>query len=204
MNTSDATQTARPQWEHDQPPRWLRYSRLAQALQLPRDWLLFYLLVILDHQTARLGSRRRPPEKRGFVAPHRALVLGSGLSPRTVHRGLAELAQTKLLKRYAPGRGRDKRGGRWSEFEVDRDTIKALYFYVAPHLTREEGGLSGGTIGTWPGDGLLIYGVPKHGELVFSLERMSAAASLAHEQSGIDLSEIRRICGIPEDSNRSP
>jgi len=121
-----------------------------------------------------------------------------------VQRGLRELAHTNLLARYEPGCGRDKRGGRWSEFEVDGDTIKALYFYVAPHLKREEGGLAGGSMSTWPGQGLLIYGVPGHGELVFSLERMSAAVGLAHEQTGIELSEIRRICGIGAEATPSP
>lgn len=139
------------QQQLDVLPRWLRWSGLPQVLG-PTAWALYQALVITDHQTMGLPSRRHW-DGRGFEATHDELVAVTGYDRRTVRRHLARLVERGPLSRYQEGRG-----GRASWFEINGDLLRQLYRYVGPILRPEHQGLRGCDLHASAEGGYVIYG----------------------------------------------
>lgn len=180
-------------------PRWLEYSGLPQALGATR-WAVFRGLVVLDHQTLGMKGRRRGGGQKSFMVPRRDLVELTALSVSSVQRALMALQDTKLLVRYRAGQGRQKgAGGRWSEFQINTDTLVALYRYVGPRLRPMQGGIEDVDRKELPAGGIQIYGRQDFGAVHVPWEALSAAQTskaISEEAEPIEVARVAEICGI--------
>lgn len=180
-------------------PRWLEYSGLPQALGAT-VWAVFRALVVLDHQTLGMKGRRRGKGRKGFTVPHEDVIAMTGLSLSSLQRALVRLQQTSLLARYRAGRGRlQGAGGRWSEFQINTDTLVALYRYVAPRLPPMHGGIQDVDRKELPAGGIQIYGREEFGAVHIPWEKLSAAQTskaIEEEAEAIEIERVAEICEI--------
>jgi len=180
-------------------PRWLEYSGLPQALGATK-WAVFRALVVLDHQTLGMEGRRRGKARRSFAVPHRDLVAITGLKERCIRETLGYLAGTALLARYKAGLGRQKgAGGRWSEFEMNVETLVALYRYVGPRLRPIQGGTADVQRKDLPSAGIQIYGREQFGAVHVPWEKLSAAETskaIGEEPEPIEIFRVAEMCGL--------
>ena len=179
-------------------PRWLEYSGLPQALGATR-WAVFRALVVLDHQTLGMEGRRRGKQRWAFAVPQRDLIAMTGLTDRTIRRAMQLVAASKLLRRYRPGRGREKSaGGQWGEYEIDTDTLVSLYRYVGPRLAPLHGGTQGVARNQLP-DEIQIYGREElHGVCVDwkDLSMGQDSKRIGEEPEVLDAHRVAEICGF--------
>lgn len=179
-------------------PRWLEYSGVPQALGGTR-WAIFHAVIVLDHQTMPIKSRRRGRGGKAFVAPHRDIIATTGRSEAAVKRALGYIQGTKLIEYYKPGQGRQKgMGGRWSQIQVNTGTLVQLYRYVGPRIRPMHGGMAGIERSKLPDRGMRIYG---YGAMAVELkwEDLSTIQTWARadqEAEEIDLERIAEICGL--------
>lgn len=182
-------------WPCEDGPRWLYFSGLPQLMKPWSSWAAWRAIVMFDHQTMALRHYRRGPKKQGFALPHSSLTAATGLSASGVRAALTRLAHTNLLA-YKPGLGRDRKGGRWSEFYVDRQVVRAIYKLVAPAISTLHGGVEGAKLIDLPKDGMLIYGRRRIEEIIVSYEELAGLANESRMDYEVDRDHLVSICGL--------
>ncbi len=195
--TDAKTRGEKAKWMFDTCPRWLSYSGLPQALRATR-WVVFRQLVVIDHQTLRLPTRRSGPEGRTFAAPQADLIAATGLGERAVRDALKFLRQTELIIYYKPGAGHGSRGGYWSRFRINTKTLEHLYRYVAPLIRPIHGGLAGADRAKLPEAGIQLYGHQDKLPVVLPWPTVYALLAKAEAGGEPDQQEVARICGLLE------
>jgi len=140
-------------------PRWLRWSGLPQVLG-PTAWAIYQALVMTDHQTMGLPSRRHY-DGLAFEVTQGELEQVTGFCERTVRRQVGDLFARGLLEAY-----RESRAGKPGWVQIDREILRHLYRYVGPILRPEHQGLRGYDLHRNAEGGYLIYGFPTRHPLV--------------------------------------
>lgn len=156
-----------PQRQWDAMPRWLRWSGLAQVLG-PTAWAIYTALVMTDHQTMHMPSRRHY-DGGAFELRQEALERLTGLGNRSITRHVETLMIRGVLARYRPGRAAQA-----SWYAVDRELLTALYRYAGPILPPEYQGIRGIALRDNLEGGVIIYGYHEQMPLTIAWESLWA------------------------------
>ena len=145
--------------QFDAMPRWLRWSGLAPVMG-PTAWAIYQAVVMRDHQTMRLKQFRHYDGLACEITQN-DLARTTGLSTRSVRRHCVGLLRDGYLTRYREGRSAVP-----SWFEINRDLLVQLFYYVGPILPARYGGLRDVVIHKVPEGGLVIYGEERYHPLI--------------------------------------
>lgn len=181
-----------PARQFDAMPRWLRWSGLSQVIG-PTAWAIYQALVMVDHQTMGLPSRRHGREGMAFEVRQEALERGTGFGERAIRLQTLELRSRGLLCDYRRGIA-----GHPSRYEICRPLLVDLYRYVGPILEPEHQGIRGVALRQNLEGGLIIYGYHDQRPLIAHWEQLSTWQHQSLQAALPEVPKVDRIRAIVE------